>query len=166
MALNQEIEKKYILREFPQALLNKGVLNLVKVEEIYQTYLALTKGQEVRVRKLLVTENGQTSEKYTHTFKKGSGMVREEIEYEIDRDIYDQLTKDKKPLYKKRTTLSDQHYTYEIDQYEHVQLEVVEVEFANELEAETFIKPAWFGDEVSGKKEFSNKKLWVSLQNN
>ena len=38
-------------------------------------------------------------------------------------------------------------------------LEVVEVEFPSEPDADAFTAPAWFGAEVTGDERFSNREL-------
>ncbi|MFC5986165.1 CYTH domain-containing protein [Marinicrinis lubricantis] len=160
-----EIERKYLLPSFPQQLIDQDAMKIVSVLHIEQTYLALVKDQELRVRKLEdILQRGKVH--YTHTFKRGSGIAREEVEYEISAELYDQLVSSLKkvPLRKTRTTVLFEGRRYEIDQYHQYDLMTVETEFESEEEAHSFQPPDWFGGEVGGELEYQNKKLWASLQ--
>ncbi|UJF32610.1 CYTH domain-containing protein [Paenibacillus hexagrammi] len=136
---------------------------LTDKEHLFQTYLAFTEDQEIRVRKS-VNLQGHTS--CTHTYKTGQGLVRQEIEYEISMNIYHQLLSntDLVPLEKIRTTVQHQGREYQIDEYPHLDLRVVEVEFPSVEDAEAFVAPNWFGKELGKEEEYRNKQLWVGLQ--
>ena len=41
--------------------------------------------------------------------------------------------------------------------------DLVEVEFNSLEEAEAFIPPAWFGEEVTGNKQYSNAQLALAV---
>lgn len=161
--MGAEIERKYLLPSFPEAEVASGELAFVSKQYIYQTYLAFSDTQEIRVRKL-VDSSGESH--YTHTFKSGQGMVREEVEYAITASIYDQLLERTGliPLEKIRTTLEAGGFTFEIDEYKQIDLSVVEVEFADLQEAERFEAPHWFGRELGSEEEFRNKSMWMQLQ--
>ncbi|OAS18441.1 CYTH domain-containing protein [Paenibacillus oryzisoli] len=161
--MGAEIERKYRLPAFPEAELANNELTQVSKQYIYQTYLAFSDDQEIRVRQL-VDSSGASS--FTHTFKSGHGMVREEIEYNITEPIYQQLLERTGliPLEKIRTTLEANGVTYEIDEYKQIDLLVVEVEFPNLQAAQQFEPPAWFGIELGSEEEFRNKSMWVALQ--
>ncbi|AZK48489.1 CYTH domain-containing protein [Paenibacillus lentus] len=162
--MSLEIERKFLLREIPQALIEEGQLQLKSEHRIEQTYLALAGDQELRVRRIrdLATEEIT----YTHTFKKGHGLLREEIEYEISKEIYEQITRihQSVPLTKNRVTADWSGRIIEIDLYDQIDLMVLEVEFSSEEEATQFIPPVWFGLDISTNKEYSNKKVWKELQ--
>lgn len=161
--MGKEIERKYWLPAFPVAEVERKELDVVSRQYIYQTYLAYSGDQEIRVRQLVDPE-GVSS--FTHTFKSGHGIAREEIEYGISEAVYRQLLGHMKliPLEKIRTTVRDRNYAYEIDEYKQVDLTVVEVEFPDLESAETFQAPAWFGRELGQEDEFRNKTLWLKLQ--
>ncbi|MGG1552281.1 CYTH domain-containing protein [Paenibacillus ferrarius] len=161
--MGAEIERKYLLASFPEAELADNTLKRVSKQYIYQTYLAFSEDQEIRVRKLV----DPTGEKhFTHTFKSGHGMMREEVEYSITEPIYDQLLARSGliPLEKIRTTLEADGHTYEIDEYKQIDLMVVEVEFPDLSAAEAFTPPSWFGRELGAEEEFRNKTMWIKLQ--
>lgn len=161
--MGKEIEKKFLLPAFPTDELDKQTIKLVSKQYIYQTYLAFSEDQEIRVRKL-VDSSGDSH--YTHTFKSGHGMVREEIEYNISESVYKQLLERTGliPLEKIRTTVECDGLYFEIDEYKQVDLAVVEVEFPDIADAERFEAPAWFGRELGSEEEFRNKSMWVALQ--
>ncbi|QAY65067.1 CYTH domain-containing protein [Paenibacillus protaetiae] len=165
---NVEIERKYLLGRYPEAELASGGLRLVERKHIYQTYLAFSGDQEIRIRKLVVEAGeAQGTEQYTHTFKRGTGLSREEIEYPISRQVYEQLLGlgELVPLQKTRTTVEDRNgRLFDMDDYAGLQLLTVEAEFASEQEALSFQPPEWFGRELGNEEEFRNKKLWLDLQ--
>lgn len=159
-----EIERKYLLQHYPAALIEQGTLVVEKEQLIEQTYLALDGDQELRVRKIIDTETGETA--FTHTFKKGWGLAREEVEYAISEGLYEQVVKAHGaiPLTKRRVTARWEDRIVEIDNYNQIELLVLEVEFPSLEAAEQFVPPAWFGQDISTEKQYSNKKVWRDLQ--
>ena len=51
--MSAEIEKKFLLPAFPADELDNQELKLVSKQYIYQTYLAFSEDQEIRVRQLV-----------------------------------------------------------------------------------------------------------------
>ena len=76
----KEIEKKYLIKSVPSDIQLEGT------KEINQTYLA-TGTEELRVRKIIKKQQ----ETHTMTIKKGSGLTREEKEFEIHVETYNQM---------------------------------------------------------------------------
>jgi CYTH domain-containing protein len=163
MSMGQEIERKYLLAKVPTELIREGVLRVVSRKVIEQTYLAFSNQEEVRVRKLI--SDGEVG--FTHTYKRGNGLLREEIEYEIGPDIYEQLLtgSSRKPLVKTRITVEADGYEIDIDEYAQFDLCVAEVEFPDVEAANRFQPPAWFGQELGSEEEYRNKTLWITVQN-
>ncbi|BFH60595.1 CYTH domain-containing protein [Paenibacillus azoreducens] len=159
-----EIERKFLLPEYPADLIREHEIRIEKEQLIDQTYLAIHGDQELRVRKIQDLTSKQVE--YTHTFKKGHGIAREEVEYSISEGLYEQMINAHQavPLIKKRTTAVWGDKVIEIDDYEQIQLLVLEVEFASVEEAENFNAPGWFGKDISSEKQYSNKKVWQELQ--
>ncbi len=159
-----EIERKYLLDRSVDQLVKDGHIELCKEQRIEQTYLAMDSNEEIRVRKIKDAASGEVS--YTHTFKRGNGLVREETEYAISALIYEQLMSafGYTPLTKNRITASWNNQVIEIDLYDQVQLAVLEIEFETLEAANSFEAPAWFGNDISGEKKYSNKKVWRELQ--
>ncbi|KIL40819.1 hypothetical protein SD70_11355 [Gordoniibacillus kamchatkensis] len=161
--MSREIERKYLLSAAADDVLKRQDVTFVSREYMYQTYLAYAGDQELRIRKIVAPDGAV---RFTHTFKAGHGMSREEIEYAISEDIYEQLLRrlNAVPLEKVRTTVESGGLRCEIDEYKQVQLAVVEVEFTDEDAARAFQPPAWFGRELGAEEEFRNKTLWLKLQ--
>ncbi len=159
-----EIERKFLLTEFPDSWVREGVIVPIKEQRIEQTYLAMDDTQELRVRKIKDLASGELE--FTHTFKKGNGLVREEIEYSISASLYEQLIRASGaiPLTKVRMTADWAGTTVEIDTYDQLELRVLEIEFGSEEAATNFQAPDWFGPDISSAKQYSNKTVWKKLQ--
>ncbi|ULL18116.1 CYTH domain-containing protein [Paenibacillus sp. H1-7] len=161
--MGKEIERKFLLPGYPESLIESNEIKLLSQKRIYQTYLAFSEDQEIRVRELIDNEGNSS---FTHTFKAGHGMIREEIEYAISEGIYRQLLGNTGlvPLEKIRTKVEQDGFIYEIDEYKQIELTVVEVEFDDEAAAQSFEAPSWFGRELGQEEEYRNKSLWIGLQ--
>ena len=147
-----EIERKFLLSEYPEQLIREGKLSIQSEQQIEQTYLAMDENQELRVRRIVNVITGEVQ--FTHTFKKGNGLMREEIEYSISQGIYEQVIQafQAVPLTKKRITAVWNDTVVEIDCYDHIQLMVLEVEFDTEAAAVGFIAPDWFGRDIIAQR--------------
>ncbi|MFD2670016.1 CYTH domain-containing protein [Marinicrinis sediminis] len=163
--MSLEIERKYRLTQYPHEWIENGTLQVLKRQYMEQTYLAHTRDQEVRIRKISDLNHSEQCE-YTHTIKQGFGMTREEFELKLLPEIYEQLLASlgKIPLQKTRTTLAWETYKLEIDEYHQYDMQVVEVEFDSVEQAEQFQPPPWFGNEVGVEEEYRNKTMWAKLQ--
>jgi adenylate cyclase len=145
-----EIERKFLVRELPCDLTSHPS------NEISQGYLvSLDDGLQVRLRK--------TGERYSLTFKRGSGHVREEREVELGAAQFDALwpATQGKRLVKTRYKIPFGERVVEIDIYHdrHEGLVVAEVEFDEEEAAKNFQPPDWLGDDVTGDPRYSNQLL-------
>ncbi|HEX5527704.1 MAG TPA: CYTH domain-containing protein [Solirubrobacterales bacterium] len=97
-----------------------------------------------------------------------AGLVREEVEIDLDQAEFERLwplTKDRR-IRKVRTSCSLRTGTSEMlvaclddfrDKLEG--LDMVEVEFESEQEAEAFVPPSFFGTEVTGDPRYRNAEL-------
>jgi len=159
-----EIERKYLLEIPYQQLAEQEIITVKSEQRIEQTYIAMDENQELRVRRIQDLDTG--AYEYTHTFKNGVGLAREEVEYSITQSIYEQLMAacGYVPLTKNRITATWEETIVEIDVYDQVSFIVVEVEFASIEEANSFTPPSWFGEEISFNKKYSNKAVWKQLQ--
>jgi adenylate cyclase len=162
--MSLEIERKFLLPEFPTAFIEGNDLRVLSEHRIEQTYLAIDENQELRVRRIVDIASGEVS--FTHTFKLGNGLSREEIEYSISNSIYEQVVNafGFVPLTKNRVTAEWNGRIIEIDTYDQIELSVLEVEFDSEQTANAFIAPVWFGKDISSERQYSNKKVWRELQ--
>jgi CYTH domain-containing protein len=143
-----EIERKFLV-DGPLELDGPG-----RVME--QGYLALDPdGTEVRLRR----EAGLN----TLAVKRGGGMVRHEIEIDVDDDRAEALwaLTEGRRLSKSRYIRPLEGRRVEIDVYGGPLsgLVVAEVEFESEAEAEAFDPPEWLGREITGDARFRNNVL-------
>ncbi|MFL6590194.1 MAG: CYTH domain-containing protein [Chthoniobacterales bacterium] len=150
LSSSREIERKFLIRELPADLTS------YPNNEISQGYLvSLDDGLQVRLR--------QSGDKYSLTFKRGSGSVREEREVELSAEQFNALwpATEGKRLMKTRYEIPHGDRTVEIDVYHgrHKGLMVAEVEFDDEEGAQNFQRPDWLGDDVSGDPRYSNQLL-------
>lgn len=142
-----EIERKFLLDYLP--------VNIDKFEksEIKQTYISYE--PELRVR--------EKDNKFFITKKIGTGMIRKEYEFEINREFYNFLINGiDNTIYKTRYFIPlSSKTTAEVDVYHNKLdgLKIVEVEFETEEEANNFEIPNWFGKEVTNDKNYKNASL-------
>ena len=146
----REIERKFLVRTLPANLTS------FPSNEISQGYLvSLDDGLQVRLRK--------SGERYSLTFKRGTGNVREEREVELTATQFDALwpATEGKRLVKTRYEIPFGDRVVEIDVYHdrHEGLVVAEVEFDEEAAAKNFEPPDWLGDDVTGDPRYSNQLL-------
>ena len=148
--MHREIERKFLVRELPEQLAE------FPHAEISQGYLvSLDDGLQVRLRK--------SNERYSLTYKRGVGNVREEREVELTPAQFDALwpATEGKRLEKTRYDIPLGDCVVEIDVYggRHNGLVVAEVEFDDEESAKNFQPPDWLGDDVTGDPRYSNQLL-------
>ncbi len=143
-----EIERKFLVKDVPE--------NLERYEQkrICQGYICTN--PVVRIRR--------SNEDYFLTYKGRGKMVREEHEFPLTAEAFEHM------LPKIDGILIDKvryliplagGHTAELDIFQGVlaPLRLVEVEFASVEEAENFVVPEWFGDDVTNSKEYHNSNL-------
>lgn len=144
-----EIERKFLVAEIPPNL------QLFRSKSIRQGYLPSFRLREIE---------GE----YKITVKRGSGVVREEFEFDITKEEFDKLWPladggklEKVRYYVPSPPNADPLYVCELDRYggNLEGLYTVEVEFLTVEAAESFVPPSWFGKEVTDDFAFSNKSL-------
>lgn len=143
-----EIERKYLVSTLPDNL------EQYTCKQIEQGYLATD--PVVRIRR--------SNDKYTLTYKGRGLMVREEYNLPLNQESFEHL-KEKIDgiLIKKRRYLIPygDKYTIELDIFEGelAPLQLAEVEFETEEEANSFIPPEWFGEDVTFSTKYHNSTL-------
>lgn len=152
-----EIEKKYLIKELPENLEN---FQRKKMEQGY-----LCRNPIIRIRK--------SNEDFILTYKSKFGITEEmeqharvcnEVELPLTEEGYFHLKSkvDGNMVYKTRYIIPLQNnLKAELDIFER-QLEglaFLEVEFPDEKAVEAFEAPAWFGDDVSKRVEYTNSYL-------
>ncbi len=142
-----EIERKFLIKELPE--------NLEQYEKRHLEQGYLCTGPVVRIRK--------DNDRYELTYKSGGMMVRQEYNLPLDESSYEHLkTKiDGRLISKTRYMIPYSIYTIELDVFENdlAPLLLAEVEFPSEEEANTFVPPAWFGEDVTFSKLYHNSVL-------
>lgn len=145
-----EIEKKFLLKNIPD--LNLSIANH-DIEQFYLLNDSVSKSS-VRIRKY--------DDIFLFTFKKGSGLSRVEIEFEILKEDF--LNFDKIKI--SRNTIKKTRFEFNIDSGLVAEVDffsgkfkdniLCEVEFLTEEDANNFIPPNWFGKDVSNDKKYGN----------
>lgn len=144
-----EIERKYLITDplpgyeaYPYHSIEQGYLCTEPV---------------VRVRK--------EDDTYYLTYKSKGLLAREEYNLPLTREAYDHLIEkaDGTILTKKRylIPIDSTGLTIEFDVFEgrYQGLMLAEVEFETEEEANVFIPPEWFGEDVTFSGEYQNSRL-------
>lgn len=148
----QEIERKFLLDERPEWLAE------CESKPIEQGYLVVGENDEVRLRK--------AGDARRMTVKLGHGMSREETEIDLTGEQFGKLW----PLTEGRRVSKTRYLvplegalTAEVDLYsgEHDGFAVVEVEFDSEEASNAFQPPSWFGEDVTGQREYANQRLAI-----
>lgn len=162
-----EIEKKYLILDEAKGQIMDFVKG-VKPIDIKQNYISITDEEEVRVR---VEKLSSYKDKYTFTKKIGNGLVRDEIESEINLKEFNEVMKslkDKEPIHKHRYKVNHKGFLFEVDVYQNEQLNglvVVEIELTSENEVSELesILPSFIHKDVTLDKQYKNKNLWKTI---
>jgi len=143
-----EIERKYLIESIPFDY--KEYTEMV----IEQAYLCTE--PVVRIRR--------SNDEYYLTYKGRGLLSREEYNLPLNKEAYEHLAEkaDGRVIKKVRYNIPYQEkYTIELDifQGDLAPLMYAEVEFETEEEAESFVPPEWFGEDLTGKPEYQNCNL-------
>ena len=143
-----EIERKFLIPELP------ADLDSYPSRRIEQAYLCTE--PVVRIRR--------QDDKYILTYKSAGMMAREEYNLPLTKEAYEHLKKkaDGIVLSKRRYLLPlPDGLTIELDVFDapYETLRLAEVEFESVAQAEAFVPPAWFGEDVTYSGKFHNSYL-------
>lgn len=143
-----EIERKYLISKLPDNLIN------FPYKEIEQGYLNTS--PVVRIRR--------SNDKYTLTYKGKGLMVREEYNLPLNAESFAHLKEkiDGRLIQKRRYLIPyGKKYTIELDVFggDLAPLQLAEVEFDTEEEANSFTPPEWFGEDVTFSTAYHNSTL-------
>ncbi|MDY5103291.1 MAG: CYTH domain-containing protein [Agathobacter sp.] len=143
-----EIERKYLVRRLPDDL------SKYEAKKIAQGYLCTD--PVVRIRR--------SNDNYYMTYKGDGLMVREEYNLPLTREAYEHLLPkiDGLLIAKTRYLIPlTNRLTAELDVFEGVlsALTLVEVEFDSVEEANAFVPPEWFGEDVTESGKYHNSYL-------
>ena len=143
-----EIERKYLIHKLPEDL------ETYPCRKIQQAYLCTN--PVVRIRR--------QDQDYYLTYKGGGLMVREEYNLPLNKDAYQHLLEKADGIVLSKTRyllpLTDA-LTIELDVFDspYQGLWLAEVEFPTEEEANAFVPPAWFGEDVTFSSAYHNSTL-------
>ena len=143
-----EIERKFLVKELPKNL------EEYKQQRISQGYICTN--PVVRIRR--------SNDDYYITYKGKGHMVREEYNLPLTQEAFEHMLPkiDGILIDKIRYLIPlDEKLTAELDVFlgKLEPLRLVEVEFDTVEEAESFVAPEWFGDDVTHTKEYHNSNL-------
>lgn len=148
---NTEIERKFLIKSIPENL------EIYNKHNIKQAYISTDPTMRLR----------QQDNKYIFTFKGSGTILKQEFEYELTKEQFDKLWKkvETKKIVKTRYLIPiENNLIIELDIYKD-DLEGfinAEVEFETLEQAENFIPPKWFGEEVTNDKRYSNSSLSIN----
>ena len=143
-----EIERKFLVKELPDNL------DSYEQKRISQGYLCTNPVLRIR----------RSNEDYFLTYKSHGLIAREEHEFGIPQEAFEHLLRkvDGTLIDKIRylIPLEDGHVA-ELDIFQGTlaPLRLVEVEFESLEDAENFVAPEWFGDDVSDSGKYHNSNL-------
>lgn len=153
---NQEIERKFLinLENLPPEIKEK--LDKYPGVKIEQGYVSVEENEnEVRLRK--------EGNKFFQTIKSQELGAREETEIEITEDQFEKLwpTTENRRIEKTRYTIPYQGSTIYIDSYggKLKGLNLAEIEFKSQEEAERFEPPSWLKEEVTENPSYYGRNL-------
>lgn len=145
-----EIERKFLID-------NDKVPNLgVMANKIIQGYISTPEdSKETRLR--------QSEEGFFLTIKSTETFKRIEHEVTLSKDQFDDLwgLTENRIIVKERFTMSQNGASIDLDFYKNElqSLIMAEVEFDTIEEADTFVVPSWFGQEVTDDHNYDNRCL-------
>ena len=147
----QEIERNWLIKEMPDL----KEFNIQKIIKVNQDYVMIDGEGEVRIRKCLM--NNKTF--HDMAIKIGNGVIRTEVNKDLNSDEYKQLKSQSKGGITKTLIVIADNCCIHIYSGKLKGLNMVEVEFPSMSEAKKFIPPYWFGKEVSNDVRYRAKSL-------
>ena len=143
-----EIERKFLIKHIPSDL------SSYSFHTIEQAYLCTE--PVVRIRR--------QDDEYILTYKSKGFLSREEYNLPLSSDAYNHLkTKaDGITISKRRYAIPlSENLIIELDVFDdpYQNLQLAEVEFSSENEAQAFVPPSWFGEEVTYSSAYQNSTL-------
>ena len=146
-----EIERKYLIPALPKDI------ECYDYKDIEQGYL--NTNPVVRIRR--------SNETYTLTYKGSGLMMREEYNLPLNKESFYHLREkaDGRMITKRRYLIpyhmDEKEYLIELDVFggDLKPLLLAEVEFQSEEEANSFVPPDWFGEDVTFSMAYHNSTL-------
>ena len=147
---NLEIERKFLVKN------HDFIKEATYKNTIKQGYLNSDKNRTVRIR--IKDDKGYLTIK---GISNAAGTSRFEWEKEILLPEAEQLLSLCEPnaIIKTRYFISNKNHTYEVDVFEGDNQGLIVAEIELNSENESFEKPQWLGEEVTGQKKYYNSLL-------
>ena len=149
-----EVEKKFLVNT--EVLADQIELEKLQVKTLKQAYLASSSRAVVRVRR-------DEYKAYLTVKQRSSGVKRIEVERELSIAEAEELFElcPSSLVEKRRYCIPFKTLTIELDVFlgANEGLVLAEVEFTDEQQAQAFIPPSWFLDEVSADHRYYNHYL-------
>ncbi len=141
-----EIERKFTIKELPD-------LDRYDFHEIEQAYLNTKPVMRIR----------RQDDEYYFTYKNSGLMAREEYNLPLNRESFEHLvTKaDGRVIRKRRYLIPYEQFTIELDIFKGdlEPLIIAEVEFDSIDEANAFVPPEWFEQDVTNDPRYHNSNM-------
>jgi len=152
--MGQEIERKFLVsNELAAEYLKRAENGEFEIKLIEQAYL--TTDPVVRVRR--------SNDKFILTYKGSGLMSREEYNLPLNEDSYNILKSkaDGNVICKKRINIPYDKYLIELDVFMEpfAPLVLAEVEFDSEKDANDFLPPDWFLEDVTNDRKYHNSNM-------
>ena len=143
-----EIERKFLIDKSPENL------DTYPRKEIAQGYI--NREPVIRIRR--------SDDKYILTCKGQGLMAREEFELPLTKEAFEHLKPKTDGIFIEKTRYLipyDEKLTIELDVFhgELAPLLLAEVEFDSIEEADVFVPPSWFGEDVTASPKYHNSNL-------
>lgn len=143
-----EIERKFLIHTLPENL------EAYPHKEIAQGYICTN--PVVRIRR--------SDDNYILTCKSKGLMAREEFELPLSKEAFEHLKPKTDGIFIEKTRYFipfDNNLTIELDIFHgvHAPLVLAEVEFSSIDEANAFVPPVWFGEDVTHSSKYHNSTL-------
>ena len=143
-----EIERKFLIHTLPENL------SSYPHKEIEQGYL--NREPVVRIRR--------SDDDYILTCKGQGLMVREEFELPLSKEAFEHMKPKADGIFIEKTRYLipyDETHTIELDVFHGklAPLVLAEVEFSSVEDANAFIAPDWFGEDVTNSPKYHNSNL-------
>lgn len=143
-----EIERKFLIHTLPENL------DTYPHKEIAQGYI--NREPVVRIRR--------SDDQYILTCKGQGLMVREEFELPLTKEAFNHMKPKTDGIFIEKTRYLipyNEKWTIELDVFhgELAPLVLAEVEFKSVEEADSFMPPAWFGEDVTNSPKYHNSNL-------
>lgn len=142
-----EIERKFLVRSLPE--------NLAQYPSRHISQVYVSTDPVIRARK--------KGEDHILTIKGEGFLQREEFELPLTKEQYKRLSAkaEGRAISKTRYMIPFGEYIIELDVFEPPfdPLVLAEVEFGNVEEANAFVPPDWFGEDVTHENEYTNAAI-------